>query len=699
MQNILKRYIPSTLSLLLLTASIAMAEINSDDIRYELALSFEIGQQRLFGTAHIIMPPEKELGLSLSQVKISRILLSRLSTPPVIVEHQGVPSIRFGPTDEQQEIFISFEKKVIQRGDNIIDHQGITLLHDWYPRPANDVQFSVFAELPSTFSAITESDHVAKQNDNIHSFTFSKKTQDIHFIAAPFIINSIDVRDGLAVYTYFSDENQTLSADYLRAAKKYLIRYEELIGEYPYNHFAIVENLLPTGYGMPTFTLLGKSVIRLPFIKDTSLGHEILHSWFGNSVEVHKSSANWAEGLTSYMADWLYREDKQQGPNNRKENIIKYLSYVSEETAIPLNSFTSASHNQPLARSIRSVGYIKGAMVFHELRELVGHKTFYKALQTFYSRFRDKKAGWDDIQEVFKSVTDMNLGSFFQQRLELSTIPDITIEDISTDVAAELSTLNFTVKQKISEPLIFSLPIEVDTNTGPEYFTTEIHSAKQEISLQLESPPTTLTIDPDYDLLRKLHEDEQVVTWSYFMGPNPVWVIPEDNDNTTYTALLDSYGRGNWHIKEEGSYNKNELAEHNLILLGSNNSVTKSYFGSPKRAASGIVIEGRKHPLNKKKAILLVSAPDNEQVAQIVRRLSHYGKYSYLHFIDGRVVDKDFHPGQMGMQYRIADEPQILPTQKVKGFNDTINEVAHAKVCSRHPAKEYLIVISPVKII
>ena len=34
--------------------------------------------------------------------------------------------------------------------------------------------------------------------------------------------------------------------------------YRGLIGPYPYQKFALVENFWETGYGMPSFTLLGR---------------------------------------------------------------------------------------------------------------------------------------------------------------------------------------------------------------------------------------------------------------------------------------------------------------------------------------------------------------------------------------------------------------------------------------------------------
>ncbi len=37
---------------------------------------------------------------------------------------------------------------------------------------------------------------------------------------------------------------------------------------------------------MLSYTLLGRTVIKMPFIVYTSLGHEIAHNWWSNSVFV-----------------------------------------------------------------------------------------------------------------------------------------------------------------------------------------------------------------------------------------------------------------------------------------------------------------------------------------------------------------------------------------------------------------------------
>ena len=57
-----------------------------------------------------------------------------------------------------------------------------------------------------------------------------------------------------------------LAEKYLDATIRYIAMYEKLIGPYPYRKFALVENFWETGFGMPSFTLLGPKVIRFPFI-------------------------------------------------------------------------------------------------------------------------------------------------------------------------------------------------------------------------------------------------------------------------------------------------------------------------------------------------------------------------------------------------------------------------------------------------
>jgi hypothetical protein len=111
---------------------------------------------------------------------------------------------------------------------------------------------------------------------------------------------------------------------------QYIEMHNALIGPYPYAKFALVENFWETGYGMPSFALLGPEVIRFPFILHSSYPHEILHNWWGNSVFVDDATGNWCEGLTAYLADHLVQEQQAKGAEYRRGTLQKHRDYVKD---------------------------------------------------------------------------------------------------------------------------------------------------------------------------------------------------------------------------------------------------------------------------------------------------------------------------------------------------------------------------------
>ena len=128
------------------------------------------------------------------------------------------------------------------------------------------------------------------------SFEFDRPGEGITLIAGPYEVRERRVlsRFGhdIRVRTYFHREIGSLSAGYLDAATKHLTRYGALLGEHPRAAYSIVSSPTPTGFGFPGIAYLGIDVLKLPFIRDTSLAHEVLHDWFGNGVYVDYARGN-----------------------------------------------------------------------------------------------------------------------------------------------------------------------------------------------------------------------------------------------------------------------------------------------------------------------------------------------------------------------------------------------------------------------
>jgi hypothetical protein len=195
--------------------------------------------------------------------------------------------------------------------------------------------------------------------------------QQIILIAGKYVVT--EERHGevdIMTFLYASEPNNYHT--YIPATKHYLDLYSRLLGPYPYQKFALVEDFQQTGLGMPSFTLLGDQVIRLPFIV-TSYGHEILHNWWGNSVYVDWATGNWSEGLTTYGADYLYVEQQSgEAARDYRRGILQdYLNNVHEDGELSLAAFRGQD-----SLASRAVGYGKAAMVFYMLRQMVGEVNY-----------------------------------------------------------------------------------------------------------------------------------------------------------------------------------------------------------------------------------------------------------------------------------------------------------------------------------
>ena len=269
----------------------------------------------------------------------------------------------------------------------IISDRGTFLLAGagWYPHiPSDRAGFQIQVNAPKGIVAVTAGRSMGRRTDGdrtISSWKIDRSVEGLALSAARYIVSKRDLGD-LSVATFFFEKTQPLSERYLDAVERYIRMYEDLFGPYPFEKFAVVENFFPTGYGFPSYTLMGGRVLRLPFIVSTSLGHEIARCWWGNGVLVDYAGGNWSEGLTSYVADYLYKEQAsaEKAAEHRRQWLRNYATLVDASSDFPLAAFRSR-----VDKATRTIGYDKGAMVFHMIRKTIGETAFWGALRDLYT--------------------------------------------------------------------------------------------------------------------------------------------------------------------------------------------------------------------------------------------------------------------------------------------------------------------------
>lgn len=510
----------------------------------------------------------------------------------------------------------------------------------WTPQ-LDDTMFTyrVAVQLPAGQRAVVPGRLVEETDDAAGTraiFAFTPPTDGIELMAAPYAVNErrmrIDARE-IRLRTYFHPEIAALSADYLDSVEAYVRRYDAAIGAYPFTEFSVVSSPLPTGFGMPGLTYLGVDVLRLPFIRATSLGHEVLHNWWGNGVYADYRSGNWAEGLTTFMADYAYKEDAgASAALDMRLDWLRDFAAVPAGQDTPLRTFTSRTHG-----TSQIVGYNKAAFVFFMLRDAIGERAFTDALRAFWSANRFAVASWDTLRTAFESASGRDLRAFFTPWLERSGAPRVALD------AATATPTGARVTLTQSRPTyVLQVPLRFATDSGTLTRVVTLDDERRQIDVDLPAPAREVALDPELRLFRVLGANEAPPILRNVMvdAKTQLLVVSDDADfasaaRALAAKVLDGAGNGEpasqpaaplLLIVEEAMLSS-ALARHMLPPPPPEVSSAGTARVWVTRSSSGRVAA-------------IVAARDAASVKALERGLPHYGRQGWLVFDGARVTQR-----------------------------------------------------------
>ena len=522
---------------------------------------------------------------------------------------------------------------------------------NWYPRLTSGlIHYTVQIELPSGQRGLVAGRLIDEQDTDAGyqaRFAFMHPAEGIDLMAGPYVITSENYTGiqgaPIQLRTYFHPQISALAGDYLAAVKRYFKLYEAWIGAYPFSEFSIVSSPTPTGFGMPTLTYLGINVLQLPFIKDTSLGHEVLHNWWGNAVYPDYRSGNWSEGLTTFMADYTYKE--QEGEDAAREMRLSWLrDFAALEPGQdePLAAFTSRTHG-----ASKITGYHKSAMLFFMLRDLIGEDMFNRAIQGIWGMQRFKVTAWPHLQSAFEIISTRDLQAFFDQWLHRTGAPDLAITDVKQEAAESGYRLHITLTQS-EPPYHLRVPVAVQTASGEETHLLDVQHAEQTFVVAVNDKAQSVILDPDIRLFRHLAPGEAPpILREVMVNPAAATIVLSDDDATKQIAatLAEKLQR---RTSQMLAANQSVPAVPALVIglhheidawLEAKGLPAKPVEVSGKGTAQAWTLSGPQGS-----ALAIVSAQDAASLESLIRPLPHYGRQSYIVFDGRQAVERGVWP-------------------------------------------------------
>ena len=534
----------------------------------------------------------------------------------------------------------------------------------WYPEfESTSFTYAVSVSVPAPQKALVPGRLIMETHDHEGAhcyqarFDFSEPAWGIPLFAGPYQIR--EHRNGAyRLRTYFFEGMDALADDYLSLSNDYINLFADRIGPYPFNSFHIVAAQRPLGLGFPGITYIGRRVLALPFIKHSSLGHEILHNWWGNGVYVDYAKGNWAEGLTTYLADYFLLERKsiEKAKERRLEWLRDYAALPAERD-LPARAFTSKTHT-----ASQVVGYNKVAFLFHMLRRELGEDIFDTALRRYWNKQRFHVAGWDELENSFSATADRDLSVYFSQWLDRAGAPNISLNKVVKKRNADRRwDLSLVVTQ--TEPAYrLQLPIRIQTRDGAVERIVQVNGPRTAVTVQLASEPLELAADPDFHLFRHLEAGEAppILRDTLLSGQTQSLLLGNDAFRQQALGLANAMLDAPLQLNSSLDPNKPFLligpsAEVEAFLDAHNIPGVPAELMTPSsaRAWAGHTQKGQPY--------VIVAADNQASLAALLRPLPHYGRRGYLAFQGSKAIVKGNWPmGASGIRYRVPQNSKNL---------------------------------------
>ncbi|MFQ6021514.1 MAG: M1 family metallopeptidase [Acidiferrobacterales bacterium] len=526
----------------------------------------------------------------------------------------------------------------------------------WYPDFGGPLlTFSLEVDLPAGWSAVSQG--VERRTDAGSDLSRirwreHRPQEQILLVAGRYRVYQREAgRNAALVLLHGPDD--ALATMYLDATVRYIDLYSRLLGPYPYEKFVLIENFWESGYGMPSFTLLGQRVIRLPFIVDSSYPHEILHNWWGNGVYVAAAGGNWSEGLTAYLADHLMQERRGKGAEYRRSVLQKYSDYVSSTRDFPLTEFRGRHGDISQA-----VGYGKTLMFFHMLRLHLGDATFIEGLRRFYDANRFRRVSYAEIQHALEVASGLDLGSEFTQWLQRTGAPRLRIDKLRVRrYGGDYRVVGVLEQVQTGPTYVLRIPVVIHLKAHDQPFETTIVMSERraELSFAVPARPWLLEVDPAFDVFRRLERNEMPPSLGQLFASERMLIIVAADEpsatRTQYRDLAQRWARAGAGIQWRWDNALESLpSDRSIWLFGWANRFRSQFVAAlaaqqlsfryngarigewdVERPREAVVVAAR-HPKNDAHTLAWLACDDPMAFAGLARKLPHYGKYSYLVF-------------------------------------------------------------------
>jgi aminopeptidase N len=259
-----------------------------------------------------------------------------------------------------------------------------------------------------------------------------------------------------------------------------------------------------------------------------TISHELAHQWFGDLVTCRSLGSLW---LNESFATYLHTvwNGHSKGEDDLTYQRWRYLHVYLDDVrqsgeVMPLERLY---YDAPEDMYRESLTYLKGSLVIHMLRRIVGDEDFYRALNRYLKTNAFGEVEARDLQAAFERTTGLDLSGFFNDWI-VGGGGHPAIE-AKTRWAPDRRQLDLTLTQVQSDQPFenrFRLPVDVTlfSESGSKTHTVWLEDWQTRVALPSDTAPVAVSVDSGNWLVADIHVAHSLSELTYLLKHGDVAV-------------------------------------------------------------------------------------------------------------------------------------------------------------------------------
>ncbi|MFQ6112979.1 MAG: M1 family aminopeptidase [bacterium] len=366
-------------------------------------------------------------------------------------------------------------------------------------------------DLPPAFDSIPLSYWVPKGRLSEGAYAFRNTTKMVEFFSNRF------------AYTYpWEKYDQIAVPDYAIGA----MEHTSVTG---HRWSVLREEKAPEDFGPPVFNRYHNF-----WTAEGTISHELAHHWFGDNLTCRNLSYIWLNESFASYCQMLWDEEalgKEALMLDRQVALDLYLEYVTKKNIIRPLEYHYFDKPDDIYNEEHT--YLKGAIVLHMLRNILGDDDFFRALGYYLHKHEYASVESNDFKIAIEEATGLNLDWFFEDWVYGAGHP---IFKVSYSYLKSQKLLDLAVQQVqpfVEGQDLFILPVEltIATSRGISKHTVWVENEEDHFLIESEEAPRMVSFDSRGTLVAEVRFEKELDELLYQVEhdelPGKIWALRE----------------------------------------------------------------------------------------------------------------------------------------------------------------------------